>query len=87
MTHPLIYIEWCDAASYGNGTWQDVDELKAWARGEDSWLVREVGFVVEETDDYILMVSQISDNGKVGNAMKIPKGWIRKRVELGEYLK
>lgn len=87
MTYPLIYIEWCDAASYGNGTWQDVYDLIAWAADEDSWLVKEVGFVVEETDEYILLVSQVSDNGKVGDAMKIPKGWVRRRVELGDAIK
>ena len=87
MDNPLIYIEWCDATSYGTGTWQELDELKAWAKNEDSWLIKEVGFVIEETDEYLLLVSQVSDNGNVGNAMKIPKGWVRKRIELTEHVK
>jgi len=81
MTHSLIYIEWCDATTI-SGEWEPADHIIKWAETEGSWLVREVGFVLTETDEYLLIVSQITDSGNVGAGMKIPKTWVRKRVEL-----
>ena len=86
MNNPLIYIEWCDAASMSN-EWEDVSVVLKWAEGDDSWLVCEVGFVLKETDEYLLLCSQMNDKGNVGDVIKIPKTWVRRRVELGEYVK
>ena len=86
MTHPLIYIEWCDAATV-NSDWQSIKAVIDYAKEDESWLVHEVGFVLEETDEYLLLSSQITDGNNAGNCIKIPTTWIRRRVELGEYVK
>lgn len=86
MDNPLIYIEWCDATAI-NSDWEPVQTVIDYAKEDESWLVREVGFVLEETDEYILLASQITAGGNVGNAVKIPTTWIRKRIELNEHVK
>lgn len=86
MTHPLIYIEWCDATAI-NSDWESIQTVIDYAKEDESWLVREVGFVLEETDEYLLLASQITIGGSVGNAVKIPTTWIRKRIELSDAVK
>ena len=86
MTNPLIYIEWCDATSL-SGDWETMADVIKWAETESSWLVHEVGFVLSETDEYLLLTSQITDKNQVGSGMKIPKTWIRKRIDLSDAVK
>lgn len=87
MTYPLIYLEWCDAASYGNGEWLSIQDAVDWAKTDESWLVHEVGFVLKETDEYLLLTNQVVDNSNVGNVMKIPVTWIRKRIDISDAVK
>ena len=70
----LAYVEWVDAVSIGTGGWvklRDVEKLTP-------DLVRSVGWVVEETQEYLTMISHNGDN-EVAGEFCIPKTCIRKR--------
>jgi hypothetical protein len=80
--HKLVYLEWSDAVSPGAG-WRTEEWVKRWAR-ESGFLICEVGFVLEETDEYVLFASRICPEDAYTDALyggihKIPKTWIRKR--------
>ena len=76
----LVYIEWADSTSISE--WKFIDEAIKWAENS-VWIVKHVGWIIKETDKYILIGSNIADDGKqVGNLQKIPKTWIRKRKRL-----
>ena len=82
----LIYLEWCDATSRPDA-WVDIKEAIEWGR-DSSWVIKSVGWVLEETDKYILMSSKMGKEeavGLVGGLFKIPKTWIMKRKELKNY--
>jgi hypothetical protein len=80
----IIHIKWADAHEKDQA-WHSLKKTLEWAR-TSMWIVDQVGFVLEETDDYILFTSQIAGidyKMKIGNATKIPKGWIINRAVLG----
>lgn len=81
----IVYVEWCDAISHDAG-WTDQEEILRWAEN-DNWIVKEVGFIIKETKEYILLTSKIgdyADNEQIqySQCMKIPKTWIIKRQEI-----
>lgn len=80
----LIYIEWCDAMS-NLEAWTSEDEIIEWAES-DNWVNRQVGFIIKETDKYLLLASEIgninSDDPQLGGCIKIPTTWILKRETI-----
>lgn len=80
MKKKLIYIEWGDAIS--NTGWMPLDEALKWGKDEH-WLVKNVGWLLKETKDYILLAAKYSDgSSEYGLLHKIPKTWIKKKIEL-----
>jgi len=78
MSFQLVMIVWCDAFSAPG--WMTPDEAVAHVEATD-WEVTEVGWILKETKEYILIAGQW--NGQMfGNFTKIPKTWIRKRAPL-----
>ncbi len=77
----LLYIEWCDAM-VNQDSWVKIADMKEWA-ATDHWITYDVGFLIEETKEYILLASRytINDDGtnRVDSCIKIPTTWIRKR--------
>ncbi|MCA1565834.1 MAG: hypothetical protein LC803_09390 [Acidobacteria bacterium] len=85
----LVYIEWCDAIA-GGLEWTDADAAKEWGAASD-WVVREAGWLVEENEEYIVIASAWKPEDELCNEqfkhlMKIPTTWIKKRVDLTEYV-
>jgi len=78
MPYPLVLIEWIDASS--RASWVDLKEIIEWAEtADEDFRVHEVGWLIRETKDYILLCPQIGKDDVLGNSMKIPKGaWLRK---------
>ena len=80
----LIYLEWCDALELSS-QWKELEELIELAERKD-WIVCEAGWLLKETDEYILLASKRmdfeNDIPNFANAVKIPKTWILKRVEI-----
>lgn len=83
---PLVYLQWCDAIS-NHGEWMDVPGSLNWAN-DDDWIIRQTGFIINETKEYILLASKLNahpnhlDIPMVSGLQKIPKTWIRKRVDF-----
>jgi len=78
----LLYIEWCDAVAGGN-EWATRELVDNWGKSSD-WVVRECGWLIEETKEYIVIASCWKPEDELTeeqfkHLMKIPKTWIRKR--------
>lgn len=84
----LIYIEWCDAITINDDrAWNTLKECKEMGANEN-WVTIEVGFILEETKEYILFANKKSKhNDSYGGVFKIPKTWIRKRIDLTKHIK
>lgn len=92
--YKLIYFEWADATHPLDNTWYDEEDLKKWAK-EDSYWVSQCGWVIEENKEYILVASQMAMTTSIAvlgatrqlaQYLKIPKTWIRNRVNLGRVI-
>ncbi|HTA26186.1 MAG TPA: hypothetical protein VK809_00235 [Bacteroidia bacterium] len=84
--YPAIYIEWCDAMS-NNDSWETQDQIIAWADTEN-WVIRQVGFIIKETKEYILLASKYNPQDtqiRVDGCIKIPKTWVRKRKAISSF--
>lgn len=85
----LIYIEWCDAMS-SQTTWMSLEEAIEWADNKN-WVVSSGGYLIKETDEYLLISREIctydKDDTQLGGVLKIPKTWIRKRIDLTKHIK
>lgn len=83
----VIYLEWMDAV--GNSAWIGTkSECTRWAE-ESGHYVREVGFLVEETKEFILFAQRYHPEDphtqeNYGAIHKIPKTWIKNRKILAD---
>jgi hypothetical protein len=85
-TNPkLVYLEWEDACALPG--WKDQDEIQAWI-DEGGLMVKQCGWILCESKTHISMASRKSDEDnywmQYGNLQKIPKTWIRKRIDLSQ---
>jgi len=84
----LTYLEWEDAVS--EASWFTEEGLKNWIASAEQ-LVRQVGWIVKETKNYIVLVSRLCAVGSglqdYGMLQKIPKTWIRTHINLTKYVK
>ena len=84
----VIYLEWCDAIA-DVPRWMSVGDAKEWAKNED-WVIRQTCFLLDETKEYILLASRINphsdteDDLNVDGLLKLPKTWVRKRIDLSK---
>ena len=81
----LVQIGWADAIENLQG-WHTKEEALKWAK-EDNWIVHQVGWILEETDSYILFSSQWNEESSgrdktYSGLFKIPKPWIEYRYKL-----
>jgi len=84
-----VYIRWTDACSDTQG-WKSELAALDWSNGVQ-WLVETVGWVLKETREFILIAQQRgdclqADDYQYANLMKIPKTWIKLRVDLTEHI-
>lgn len=78
MKYILEAIEWYDFES--DVSWCDKDDAIRFAKGD--FLVTEVGFVYYEDKDKLMIVSQIANDGTVGNRTRVYKALIKSRRKL-----
>jgi hypothetical protein len=81
----LVRIGWADAIENLDG-WHTEEEALKWA-DDDDWIVHQVGWVLKETNDYILLGNKHNDascgrDSTFGGLFKIPKPWVKYCVEL-----
>lgn len=88
----LIYIEWDDAhSSNGWHTKEDVEKFL-----NEIPTIKQVGWIFEETNRYIILVGRyapanifagVTEDQGYGQIQRIPKTWIKKRIDLTKYIK
>ena len=81
----LVRIGWADAIENLDG-WHTKKEALNWAKNDD-WIVHQVGWILKETDDYILLSSKRNSascgrDSTFGGLFKIPKPWIKYIIEI-----
>lgn len=77
LVDTLLLVEWVDAEA--DCTWADMKDVVEWS--SKVFTCREVGWVIEDNKDMLVLTSQLGDENLVGNRSKIPKPWIKsKRV-------
>lgn len=70
--YPLVYVEWLDAESTDD--WESIEKQ---TEDKDLPVIKTVGFLLKETDRYILVTMQVDHkNHSSSMTMKIPKGMI-----------
>jgi hypothetical protein len=73
--YPMVRVIWADAYSMPHG-WRGLQEAKTLATGDQN-LVADVGYLVEKTDNHIVLAARVSQDGDVGGLMKIPVTWAK----------
>ena len=74
-----VYIKWNDAMSDIVG-WRTIEDAIEW--GHDvPCKVEQLGFIVDETEDYILLASKLNFD-IIQGLTKIPKKYILERINL-----
>ncbi|MFA6469033.1 MAG: hypothetical protein WCW35_09050 [Bacteroidota bacterium] len=77
----LFYIEWTDALTFSE-EWLTKEDVCKKYKNED-WLIKQVGYILNETRDYILVASkynpQENNQDKFAEITKIPTTWIKKK--------
>lgn len=90
MINPkFIYLEWVDA--HVNPGWMSKDQAELWADGT-GWYISEAGWLIKETKEYIAIAQGMKPQNDIEEAQfvnlhKIPKTWIRKRIDLTKNIK
>ena len=83
--YKLVQIGWADAIENLHG-WHTIKKALKWAK-DDDWIVHHVGWILKETDDYILICNK-RNSASAGRKttysglFKIPKPWILYCKEL-----
>ena len=78
IINKLVLIEWCDAEA--DCSWSDMKDVIDWSK--KVFTCREVGWVIEDNKDMIVLTSQLGDENLIGNRTKIPKPWIKSKQVL-----
>lgn len=74
----LVLVEWIDAEA--ECSWADIKDALEW--GKKLFKCREVGWVLEDTKDMLILTSQLGDENLIGNRSKIPKPWLLSKQVL-----
>jgi hypothetical protein len=74
----LIYLEWVDSCGNASRVWHNRDEA---VECITPLVCRSVGFVVEETRDYLTIAAHAGGD-EVSGVMSIPKCAIKKRRRI-----
>ena len=85
----LVYIEWHDA--FANIGWLTKKEMEDIADTEEC-IVKECGWIYKETKKEIVLFARYMPDGKgfieqFGLVQKIPKTWIKKRIDLTNHIR
>jgi hypothetical protein len=88
MKYKLIYLEWEDATS--KSSWETPEDALEWF-SKDNSVACDVGWLIKETKTHLLIASRYMSPSpwaeeSLGLLEKIPKGWIKKRVDLTKYI-
>ena len=74
----LVIVEWVDAEA--ECTWGDMKDVVEWSK--KTFKCIEIGWVIEDNPEMLVLTSQLGDENLIGNRSKIPKPWILSRKTL-----
>lgn len=81
--YKLVSFKWADTTSPSEQSWFREQEAKDWAKNDSYW-VHQVGFLIENKKEYILLAGNINvthsageDLITLGHLIKIPTTWIK----------
>jgi hypothetical protein len=77
----MVMVVWIDAGLKTG--WQNQNEALDWAGNDEEFIVIECGFVFDETEEYLLLVSGFSTSN-VMNPTRINQNTIKEVIELTE---
>lgn len=80
----LVLIIWTDTGMKMG--WKDVSEIAKWAENEENFTITTVGYLVGESDDWIIVAPSYTQLGDVANPTRIQRGCI-KDIEVLHYAK
>jgi hypothetical protein len=69
----MVRVIWADAFRLSNG-WHNADEVVHLAKSDD-WLVSDIGYLLHECEDYIILAGKINEDEVFGEITKIPRTW------------
>jgi len=78
LIHELVIVEWIDAEA--DCTWSDMKDVDLWSK--KLFKCREVGWVLEDNKEMLVLTSQLGDENLIGNRSKIPKPWLLSKKKL-----
>jgi len=78
IKYPLCRIMWKDAQS--DSEWSSIEKIKIWAQKD--CVINDIGWLVYEDKNHIVICSQIGEDGELGNRTKIPVGWVLKKEKV-----
>lgn len=78
LKYPLEIVEWIDAESECH--WIDFKEAEEWKK--QKMVALEIGWVIEDSKELLVLTSQLAADGDIGNRTKIPKPWIVSRRKV-----
>jgi len=73
--YPLVEVIWDDATSLSQN-WENKDEFAKKPLKPE--IVLSVGFLVKESDDYLVLAMDTDSDGDHASRSQIPKGMVRK---------
>ena len=68
----LVLVDWIDTES--EITWAEMRDVMDWSK--KVFKCKEVGWIIEDSKDMLVLTSQLGDENLIGNRTKIPKPWI-----------
>ena len=83
-----MYLEWIDAASPADDiSWWSEKEIIDWSAKFDSH-IKSVGWIIQENKKFIILASEYDQaNDCYAHPLRVPKPWIRRRVDLTKIIK
>jgi hypothetical protein len=78
MIYPLIEVEWLD--TFTSGGWKHPEQI----RSDTMPLIHSVGYLIQDTEERLVLVQQVSDAGYVAEAVFIPKGMVKRVNAIGQ---
>ena len=76
----FVYVIWEDIVSTDSG-WHSLDVVKDWVDTQNS-MVTQVGFLLREDENYIILMDSYFQDGTLGAVTRIPRGVIKKMIYI-----
>ena len=77
-SHKVVFVKWFD--TYSTDAWQTLKDAKKW--GGAKYETKSIGWLIDESDDHILLAGGVSFDKKANLFIHIPKVNIIEQIEI-----